>query len=163
MEFSLMLSLSLSLSLPVYYTSCLHLFLSFLFHLFSPLSAVCLFLFLSLHLFFLSLYLHFCLSLSTVSLYLSFSIFIPISYFSVYFHFVCLSLSLSSPLSLAPQETVESTGYSFSCIHGAEECTGNIMMMCAKYNIPTVEQYMSFSHCIMDRFQGVEATSEVSG
>ncbi|XP_050710152.1 gamma-interferon-inducible lysosomal thiol reductase-like [Eriocheir sinensis] len=58
------------------------------------------------------------------------------------------------------QETVAANGYSFSCIHGAEECVGNIMMMCAKHNIPTVDQLMSFSNCIMDKFQGAAATAE---
>ncbi|XP_045116406.1 gamma-interferon-inducible lysosomal thiol reductase-like [Portunus trituberculatus] len=51
-------------------------------------------------------------------------------------------------------ERVDATGYKFECIHGPEECVGNVMMMCAKINIPTVEQYMGFSNCIMDEFKG---------
>ncbi|KAG0723609.1 GILT-like protein C02D5.2 [Chionoecetes opilio] len=39
-------------------------------------------------------------------------------------------------------------------MHGLGECVGNIMMMCAKHNIPTVEQYMGYSNCIMEKFRG---------
>ena len=45
-------------------------------------------------------------------------------------------------------------GFNFECIHGPAECVGNNMMMCAKMIIPTVEQYMGFSNCIMEKFEG---------
>ncbi|KAG0723608.1 Gamma-interferon-inducible lysosomal thiol reductase [Chionoecetes opilio] len=61
------------------------------------------------------------------------------------------------------RKATETGVYNFECMHGLGECVGNIMMMCAKHNIPTVEQYMGYSNCIMEKFRGAAESNAVRG
>ncbi|XP_071521691.1 gamma-interferon-inducible lysosomal thiol reductase-like [Panulirus ornatus] len=54
-------------------------------------------------------------------------------------------------------DTSVGEGYTFECQHGPDECEGNMMLTCAKGYIPSEEQFMAFTNCVMTNFVGAAA------